>query len=121
MPEEKVVNEPGCNCPVPLVPMKEWVEGGTEEECRPCALAPVSQWYHSELVERGFGAAAEALAQLIEEGDPLAVCAKMDEVKELDPALKTRLLDFDCQAQAFSDEVLDAPVDEDVDTPEEMA
>lgn len=92
-----------CAC---TVPMAEWLEGGTEEECRPCLLPPVVQWYNEELKERGLTEEVSKLSAAVEEADPAGVARTLDEIREAAPEeLKTRLLDFDCAAQTFEGDI----------------
>ena len=84
-----------------LKPMRDWVsEDGPE--CRPCLLGPPTQWYVSELQERGQAEDAAKLAALATGSDPVTLCQEMDEIKaRVGPELRSRLLDFDCATQNF--------------------
>lgn len=100
-----------CKCPVPLQPMEAWIEGGEEEECRPCMLGPVVQWYESELREQGSPDLADDLVRAAQEATPAALARKLDTIKEkVGDSLRERLREFDCAAQT---EELDAAETED--------
>ncbi|KKL08561.1 hypothetical protein LCGC14_2574660 [marine sediment metagenome] len=91
-------------CPVKLQPMAPWVEGGTENECRPCILGPVVQWYRDELKEKGLSEEAAALVEVADnpESSPLQVCEKLDRIKdEVGEPIRERLKEFDCAAQTY--------------------
>lgn len=92
-----------CPCE-DLKPMEKWVEEGTEEECRPCILGPVTQWYSEELRENNYAQRADDLEELAtqEETTPVRLCKELDTIKkEVPKPLKQRLQDFDCQAQLY--------------------
>ena len=94
-------------CPVKLQPMAPWVEGGTENECRPCILGPVVQWYRDELKEKGLSEEAAALVEVADnpESSPLQVCEKLDRIKdEVGEPIRERLKEFDCAAQTYEPE-----------------
>ena len=99
-----------CAC---TVPMAEWLEVGTEEECRPCLLPPVVQWYNEELKERGLTESVEKLEAAVEEADPAGIAKTLDEIREAAPEeVRTRLLDFDCAAQTFVGDIEELTADE---------
>ena len=88
-----------------LQSMQDWIEGSnSEEECRPCALGPVLQWYESELNEAGKPELAQLLQKFKEDDTltPLEVAETMDRIKDEAPDLAERLKEFDCTAQVFS-------------------
>lgn len=101
----EAVKEQDLPCPCEnLKPMKKWVEEGTEEECRPCILGPVTQWYSDELRENEHSERAESLEKLAtaDETTPVRLCKELDTIKEEVPKpLKQRLQDFDCAAQSY--------------------
>jgi hypothetical protein len=106
MPEpEEVVP---CNCPIPLKPMGKWVAERNKEGCKPCVLAPVVQWYWSELKERGYEDKAKRLEELAEKTEEdnteqiQGLCDELDKIKEeVTEGARERLKDFDCEAQSI--------------------
>ena len=95
-------------CPADLVPMADWVGGEDPDKCRPCMLAPVTQWYTEELQEKGQQALADRLTAAAESVDiedneaVLTLCRELDTIKdEVGEPLRGRLKEFDCHAQAF--------------------
>ncbi len=97
-----------CPCKVELQPMAKWVKVADSGSCRPCTIAPVASWYHSELTERGKKVEAdrlEAKVNSMNEDNPddvVALCEEMDKIKgEVDVDTKKRLEDFDCAAQTY--------------------
>ena len=95
-------------CPIALIPMGEWVKKPDTGSCKPCAIGPVVQWYHSELEEQGKPEIAkrlEAKVVGIENDDPdqmIAICEELDAIKaEVEEPLRNRLLDFDCEIQSL--------------------
>ena len=99
----KEEQEDPCAC---ITTMSEWMaKGDTEEECRSCLLAPVTQWYRDELKERGLGDLAQELETMAETSQPLEVAQKLDEIRDKVPEeVKNRLKDFDCAAQVHIEE-----------------
>lgn len=89
-----------CAC---TIGMAKWMEqGDTEDECRSCLLAPVTQWYRDELEERGLGDVAKELEDLGEGATPIEIAQKLDEIKDrLPDDVRTRLREFDCSAQVY--------------------
>ena len=90
--------------PIPcanLKPMRDWIsEDGPG--CLPCRLGPTTQWYISELEEKGCPEDAAKLEALATGSDPLSLCQEMDEIKgRVSPELRSRLLDFDCATQSY--------------------
>ena len=100
MDGEKVDNEKSC----PATSMKEWVGGAQKEgECRPCLMAPVTQWYRDELQERGRADLAEKIEKAVDAGEDVA--SLLDAIKaEVGEEVANRLRDFDCSAQSYSEE-----------------
>jgi hypothetical protein len=97
-----------CPCEIELKPMAEWVKGPDPDECRPCTLAPVVQWYWSELNEQGQAALAKRLEEKVEgldEDKPeqvIEVCKELDKIKaEVPSPLRKRLEEFDCAVESF--------------------
>ena len=94
------------NVCVNTVPMGEWLKQKTEE-CRPCLLAPVVDWYASELEEKGKVELAEELRQVVDEiqdeSEVAKVGEKMDQIKEAvgEGELRDRLREFDCTVQTY--------------------
>jgi len=86
--------------------MAEWIQnGGDSEECRPCLLPPVIQWYRDELQEKGLGNLARQIKTVVKKGDPLLIAKRFDEIKEKVPDdVKERLKEFDCYAQTHKPE-----------------
>jgi len=80
----------------------ESIVGANGEVCRPCLLPPLIQWYREELQEKGFDNLAGEITTVVEDGDPLLIAKKFDEVKEKVPDdVKQRLREFDCYAQTY--------------------
>ena len=80
--------------------MQQWINGGTEEECRPCLLPPVIQWYREELSGNGMAALASEIESAVQGGDPDMIAWTIDNIKAKVPEpLRQRLREFDCHAQ----------------------
>ncbi len=115
--EEQKTDTASCPCRVELQPMAKWVKVADSGSCRPCTIAPVASWYHSELTERGKKVEAdrlEAKVNSMNEDNPddvVALCEEMDKIKdEVDGETKTRLQEFDCAAQSYDpNEKVDEP------------
>jgi len=103
-PEEE--REDPCAC---VTNMAEWIaQGDTEEDCRSCLLAPVTQWYRDELKARGLGDLAKELETMAETSQPAELAQKLDEIRDKVPEeVKNRLKDFDCAAQLHTEEPKD--------------
>jgi hypothetical protein len=92
-------------CPIKLTPMAEWIKTpSVNGNCKPCFLGPVSQWYVTELEERGLSDLAKDLTNFIETHDfedgVEEICKQFDKIKEVaEDSLRERLLDFDCEVQ----------------------
>lgn len=95
-----------CAC---IINMAEWMaKGDTEEECRSCLLAPVTQWYRDELKERGLGDLVNELEAMAETSQPVEIAQKLDEIRDKVPEeVRNRLRDFDCAAQVHIEEPKD--------------
>jgi hypothetical protein len=88
-----------------VIGMEDWVqqpgEGGV---CRPCLLAPVTQWYMDVLNTAGQNGLAAELEGAVDGGET-ALAAKLDEVKgRVPPEVRARLQEFDCHAQLYRGE-----------------
>ena len=110
--------------PCPAVPMKEWIEQGTEGgECRPCLLVPVAQWYLSELQEQGHQKEAGELVSVIEAveqggGNELTLAEALDSIKaSASDELAARLKEFDCAAQSWESEAEGGELDGETESP----
>lgn len=80
----------------------ESIVGANGEVCRPCLLPPLIQWYREELQEKGLDNFADEIKTVVENGDPLLIAKKFDEIKEKVPDdVKQRLREFDCYAQTY--------------------
>jgi hypothetical protein len=102
------------------VPMGEWLKQETQE-CRPCLMGPVVDWYATELEEKGRPELADELRQVVEElqdeSEVAKVGERMDSIKEAvgEGELRDRLREFDCTVQTYrapegeSEEGLDNP------------
>lgn len=91
----------------PKQSMTAWVSEETpKEECRPCLLGPVVQWYQSELQEQGQAALAQGLESLTSESvTSTEIAQALDKLKEqVSPELAARLREFDCSVQAYNPE-----------------
>jgi hypothetical protein len=104
--EKKVAEKE--TCPVGLKPMEEWIKEEDPDNCRPCMLGPVVQWYDGELKERGkveMATNLEAVADATDINDSeqvLTLCKELDKIKNaVEVPLRERLEDFDCAAQSF--------------------
>ena len=83
-----------------ITSMQQWINGGGEEECRPCLLPPVIQWYREELSENGMTALASEIESAVQDGDPGMIAWTIDNIKAKVPeSLRQRLREFDCHAQ----------------------
>jgi hypothetical protein len=94
-----------CNCPITLKPMAEWVSEEDTEKCRPCLLAPVTQWYRTELTDAKKQDQVKLLDETIlkEKAEALQICQVLDRIKdEVEGSLRERLKDFDCAVQTFN-------------------
>jgi hypothetical protein len=88
-----------------VIEMATWVQQPSGDGvCRPCLLAPVTQWYIDALKTGGRDDLVAALEGAVDV-DEVALAAKLDEVKaEVPPELRARLRDFDCHAQLYRGE-----------------
>jgi hypothetical protein len=95
--------------------MKDWmkakIDTGDPQECKPCLLAPIINWYYEELKEKGVDELAAELqeaADFSQDESPeklLIVCAMLDEIKKsVDEHLANRLLQFDAKIQNMGSE-----------------
>jgi hypothetical protein len=102
-------------CPVELKPMSDWIQEDDPENCRPCMLGVVAQWYTDELKSQGRSDLASPLEHLAEKTDVnnaeqvLTLCQEFDKIKDtVEDPLRDRLKEFDCSTQAFNpDEAVD--------------
>lgn len=85
-----------------VIAMGTWVQQPSGDGlCRPCLLAPVTQWYMDVLRTEGMHGLATDLEGAVDGGD-VALAAKLDEVKgRVAPELRARLKEFDCHAQLY--------------------
>ena len=92
-------------------PLKEWVaEAHAPDQCPPCILPVGMAWYYEELNEHGQQPIAAELDLLKDTGNVDQVADFMDQVKgRVDPALRTRLLEYDCAMQSFHEGDPDVP------------
>ena len=97
-----------CQCPVDLKPMEDWIQELDPNNCRPCLLAPVTQWYAEELQEQGRQDLVNRISEIGESVDiedekaVLTLCKELDIIKsEVEEPLRGRLKEFDCHAQSF--------------------
>jgi len=93
--------------PIQPSSMEEWIATDPNEDdpenCRPCRIPIVVQWYCDELTEADLPAEAEELEQVALNDDPLTVAAKLDTIKaSVSGQLKDRLAEFDATTQANS-------------------
>lgn len=107
-PESPAESVPVFSCPVELQPMAKWVQVADGGSCRPCVIAPVVQWYFTELKERGNEPLAQRLEAKVNETDDehpeevVQLCEELDLIKqEVDPDTRLRLMDFDCEIQSM--------------------
>jgi len=91
-------NDPCADC----ISMTEWIQQEDDSKCRSCLLPPVIQWYRDELQEKGLDNLADEIKIEVENGDPLLIAKRFDEIKEKVPSdVKERLKEFDCYAQTY--------------------
>lgn len=85
-----------------IIGMRDWIQQPDNDGvCRPCLLAPVTQWYMNELQGKGLNDLAAELEGAVN-GDEITLATKLDEVKDkVSPDLKARLKEFDCHAQLY--------------------
>ena len=96
---EKIPEGFKCSCPIEVRPMAEWIQVDSEN-CKPCALAPVVQWYATELKDQGEGEKSQHLKDIAVKEDPLTICQEMDKIKDsVGEPLRERLKEFDCATQ----------------------
>jgi hypothetical protein len=88
-----------------VINMGTWVQQPSGDGvCRPCLLAPVTQWYMDALSTAGLNNLAVELEGAVDGGE-VALATKLDEVKsKVSPELKARLREFDCHAQLYKGE-----------------
>ena len=102
VPEAVVTENPGpCSA---LIPMEEWVKGDGGGACRPCLLAPVTQWYGEILSQHGLPDLAHSLEELASKVElaPSELAKQLDSIKsKVSEPVRQRLLEFDCSAQAY--------------------
>ena len=87
------------------ISMSKWIqEGDKNEECRPCLLPPLIQWYKEELQEKGFEELSSKIKEATDSGDPVKIAEVFDAIKDKVPnELKERLKEFDCHIQLFKE------------------
>jgi hypothetical protein len=88
-----------------IIDMGTWVQQPSGDGiCRPCLLAPLTQWYMDVLRTEGMNNLATDLEGAVDGGE-IALATKLDEVKDkVSPDLKARLKEFDCHAQLYKGE-----------------
>jgi hypothetical protein len=88
-----------------VIDMATWVQQpGDGSVCRPCLLAPVTQWYMDVLKTHGMDNLAADLEGAVDGGEA-ALASKLDEVKsKVPPEVSARLKEFDCHAQLYKGE-----------------
>ena len=93
---------PQANPCASAIDMATWVQQPSGDGlCRPCLLAPITQWYMDVLKTQGMTDLASALEGAIDGGE-IALATKLDEVKSQVPAeVRARLKEFDCHAQLY--------------------
>jgi hypothetical protein len=96
---------PQTNPCASVIDMATWVQQPSGDGlCRPCLLAPVTQWYMDVLKTQGMNDLASTLEGAIDGGE-VALATKLDEVKSQVPAeVRARLKEFDCHAQLYKGE-----------------
>lgn len=99
--DDRPITANGTVC-ADLQPMKEWVAIQDPEKCHSCLLQITIPWYYDELRENGRDDLIKELEPIQLKGDPEAIGAELDLIKEkVEPGLKQRLLEFDCATQSF--------------------
>jgi hypothetical protein len=95
---------PQINPCASVVDMATWVQQPNGDgPCRPCLLAPLTQWYMDVLRTGGRDDLAAALEGAVDGGE-VVLATKLDEVKgEVSPELRARLKEFDCHAQLYKE------------------
>jgi G3E family GTPase len=95
---------PQINPCVSVIDMATWVQQPNGDgPCRPCLLAPLTQWYMDVLRTGGRDDLAAALEGAVDGGE-VVLATKLDEVKgEVSPELRARLKEFDCHAQLYKE------------------
>ena len=89
-----------------IIPMAKWIDGGSEDECRPCMLPPVIQWYKETLEENELTPLTKELEEAVNSGDPGLLSWHLDNIKYTAPDnVKSRLKEFDCHAQLNSNRI----------------
>jgi hypothetical protein len=85
-----------------VIDMATWVQQPNGDgPCRPCLLAPVTQWYMDVLKTAGMDNLATDLEGAVDGGE-IALATKLDEVKsKVPPEVSARLKEFDCHAQLY--------------------
>lgn len=88
-----------------VIDMGTWLQQPSGDgTCRPCLLAPVTQWYMDALRTAGMQGLATDLEGAVDGGE-VALATKLDEVKsKVSPELRARLKEFDCHAQLYKGE-----------------
>lgn len=88
-----------------IIGMGKWVQQSSDDGvCRPCLLAPVTQWYMDALNTSGLNNLAAELEGAVDGGE-LTLATKLDEIKDrVSPDVKNRLREFDCHAQTYKGE-----------------
>lgn len=109
MSEEKSEEKRG-SCPE--FSMEDWIKQPDPrkddlENCRKCRLPVTTNWYFTELKEKGLSDLAASLEKLAsKEDDPelaLTICREFDRIKGVvEEPLRERLKDFDCATQSFN-------------------
>lgn len=92
-----------CNCPIELLSLEEWLKKESPHgNCKPCLLTPLTQWYVSELEERGETKEANTIREITQAKNttPELLAKELDAIKKRsNEDLKERLKDLDCEIQ----------------------
>jgi hypothetical protein len=99
--------------------MKDWmkakIDTGDPQECKPCLLGPIVNWYFSLLKENSVDEQYNKLEKAVDnldEDDPqqlLKLCETLDEIKKIVvKSIRKQLEEFDQSVQEFNPEDIEA-------------
>ena len=92
---------PEDTCPG-LKPNSDWIKGETPDNCPPCLIKPLAEFYLGALADAGETKHIERLTEAWETEDILTIATAMDNIKaEVGEPLKQVLRGFDCSAQTL--------------------
>jgi hypothetical protein len=85
-----------------LKPNAEWIKGEDPDNCPPCLIKPLAEFYLGALGDANDQKHVEVLLEAWDTGEVLTIATAMDNIKsEVGEPLKQVLRGFDCSAQTL--------------------